>query len=245
MKRFAADLHIHTALSPCASKDMTPRAIVDAAIRRRLSVIAICDHNSAGNIAAVREAAGSELAVLAGMEITTAEEAHIVALFPTAEAAVAAGEEARATLPDTTEAAVKRFGEALLMNAQGEVVATDRKMLSAATSFPLAESVELIRRHDGLAIAAHVDRPSFSVISQLGMFPEDVFFDAIELSCASRPQSSEARLAGLGLPFIYSSDSHFLDNIGDASTLFQMREPTFEELALALKGVGGRRCHRA
>jgi len=245
VKRFAADLHIHTALSPCASKDMTPRAIADAAIRRRLAVIAICDHNAAGNIAATREAAGDRIAVLAGIEIMTAEEAHVVGLFPSVEAAVATAEEVRAVLPDTTEAASRKFGEALLMNANGDIVGTDPKMLSAATSFPLSETVKLIQKHGGLAIAAHVDRPSFSVISQLGMFPEDVVFDAIELSTAPSSLSSAARLAGLGLPMIRSSDSHFLNNIGDAFTVFQMREPTFSELALALKGVSGRRCCRA
>ena len=208
-------------------------------------MIAICDHNAAGNLAAAFEAADGEIAVIAGMEIMTSEEAHILGLFPGIPEALAAAAEVRAALPDTTEAASKKFGEALLMNAKGDVVGTETKMLSSASEFALSDTVALIKRHNGLAIAAHVDRPSFSVISQLGLFPEDVQFDAIELSAAKRSASAEAQLAKLGLPMLYSSDSHFLDNVGDACTIFEMREATFDELALTLKGIEGRRCHRA
>ena len=81
MKRFLADLHIHTALSPCAEEEMTPAAIVRQAIRKGLAIIAICDHNTAGNTIAVQEAAGKDITVIAGMEITTVEEVHVIGLF--------------------------------------------------------------------------------------------------------------------------------------------------------------------
>ena len=82
-----ADLHVHTALSPCADAGMTPPAIVDAALAEGLAMIAVCDHNTARNAAAVQAAAGARLAVIAGIEITTAEEVHVVGLFPTPSAA--------------------------------------------------------------------------------------------------------------------------------------------------------------
>ncbi|MCX5758981.1 MAG: PHP domain-containing protein, partial [Candidatus Hydrogenedentes bacterium] len=109
MRRFAADLHIHTALSACADDDMTPPAIVAAALEQGLDMIAICDHNSAGNAAAVQAAAGDALAVIAGMEITTAEEAHVLGLFPDAASAEAAGQEVRDTLPPVKDTA-KMYG---------------------------------------------------------------------------------------------------------------------------------------
>ena len=82
LRHATADLHIHTALSPCGSDEMTPRAIVEAALARGLDMIAICDHNSARNVAAVQEAGCGRLAVLAGIEITSAEEVHVLGLFP-------------------------------------------------------------------------------------------------------------------------------------------------------------------
>jgi len=82
LKKFRADLHLHTCLSPCAEPYMTPLAIIKAAFEKGLDIIAITDHNTAENIIAVKEAAtGRDLTVLAGMEITSSEEVHIIALF--------------------------------------------------------------------------------------------------------------------------------------------------------------------
>lgn len=244
MKRLLADLHIHTALSPCAAKDMTPPALVQAAVRKGLAMIGICDHNSARNAAAVQEAAGKDLAVLAGIEITTAEEAHVLGLFPDAEAALATGDQVRTTLPETT-AASRKFGEQLVMNTQGEVVGREPRMLSAASAYSLSEAVRLIKQHNGIPIAAHVNRPSFSVISQLGFLPADAGFEAIEVFA---PMGSTARaneLASAGLPIIASSDSHFLSDIGSCRVVLEIAAPTFAELILALNGQRGRRCCHA
>src|SRR5512140_1399720 len=82
LKPFHADLHMHTCLSPCAELDMTPREVVRVSIERGLDIIAVTDHNSAENAAAARRAAeGTGLNVLSGMEITSSEEVHILALF--------------------------------------------------------------------------------------------------------------------------------------------------------------------
>ena len=130
MKQFAADLHIHTALSPCAAEEMTPPAIVQMARQRGLNLIAICDHNAAGNAAATQDAAGHGLTVLAGMEITTAEEAHVLGLFQDAESANLAAEEVRATLPDA-DANGEPFGTQLLLDRYGGTLASEPKMLGA------------------------------------------------------------------------------------------------------------------
>jgi predicted metal-dependent phosphoesterase TrpH len=82
IKKFKADLHIHTCLSPCAELEMSPLAIVKTAAQKGIDIIAITDHNSAENIIAAGKAAKNlELTVLAGMEIASSEEAHILALF--------------------------------------------------------------------------------------------------------------------------------------------------------------------
>ena len=248
MKSFRADLHIHTGLSPCASDEMTPPAIVQAAVDRGLSMIAICDHNSAGNVAATQAAGRGRLAVLAGIEITTAEEVHVVGLFPDAQAVRPVSLRVRATLPDST-AASRKFGEQRLLDSDGRVVGHERKMLSGASSLGLSETVALIKENGGLAVAAHVDRPSFSVLSQLGVFPTDAGFDAVEVFTAAGvvPKGSgkdkaavKSRDNAWGLPVLASSDSHFLTDISRVWTVFRMCDTTFEEMTLALRGVGGR-----
>jgi len=242
VRRFGADLHIHTALSPCAMDEMTPPAIVRAAKDKGLDMIAICDHNSAKNTAAVQEAGGDTLAVLAGIEVTTREEVHILGLFPEAESACTVGDAVAATLPSATADALARFGSQPIMDAAGRTVGSESKLLAAASDLDLAEAVDLIHAHGGLAVASHLDRPSFSVFSQLGVFPDSAGFDAIEVSAQGYALGRHHQLAGLGFPIVVSSDSHFLSELGTSRTVLELAEATFCELAMAFRGHQERRC---
>lgn len=239
MKCFRADLHIHTALSPCAEDEMTSPAIVAASVSAGLDMIAVCDHNSAGNVAATQEAAGGALAVVAGMEITTAEEAHVLGLFPDASNALAAASDVLATLPFESKDN-KRWFRQNLLDALGRKLGEEERLLTAASGLDLGAALDLIRRYGGLAVASHVDRPSFSIPSQLGLFPADAKLDALEISAEGFRRGRERRFALLGLPIVCSSDSHSLGEIGGGSTRLRMAAPTFEELALAIGRTGGR-----
>jgi 3',5'-nucleoside bisphosphate phosphatase len=181
LKTYLADLHIHSALSPCAADEMTPPAIVAAAEERGLAMIAICDHNAAANTAAVLLAGEERIAVLAGMEVTTAEEIHVLGIFPGPISALAAADEVLETLPIGDAAYYRRFGQQRVMNAAGRLTGYEDRMLAVATKLDLTSTVELIHRHSGVAIAAHVNRPSFSVLSQLGVFPSAAGFDGVEV----------------------------------------------------------------
>lgn len=241
MKSFLADLHIHTGLSPCAADEMTPPAIVQTAIDCGLAMIAICDHNAADNTAASLMAGWDRLCVLAGMEVTTAEEVHVVGLFPGPISALAAAGEVQETLPEGNAAYRQRFGEQHVMDADGRVTRMEPKMLAMASALDLTQTIELIHRHRGVAVAAHVNRPSFSVLSQLGLFPTDAGFDAVEVfTPCGWPRSAIAEYMSYGLPVLASSDSHYLGDIGRARSLVEMEQPTFDEFVLALRGAGGR-----
>lgn len=253
MIRCAADLHIHTVLSPCASREMRPPAIVRAAVQRGLSVLAVCDHNSAGNTEAVRaaSAAAGGPAVIAGMEITTREEVHVLGLFPSDEAARAAAAAVAAGLPRWRPLAPRtsrgggRSPEQELVDAEGKLRCVEPLMLAAASAFSLSEAVALIHANGGLAVAAHMDRRSFSVPGQLGFLPPDVPFDGLEVSAAGVARGRQAEFAAYGLPLVSSSDGHFLDDIGSGFTVLEVLEPVWEEVALALRGAEGRRCSLA
>lgn len=242
MNAYRADLHLHTALSPCGEDDMTPQAIVVQACTVGLDIIAICDHNTAGNAAAVQKAAGDALTVIAGIEITTVEEVHVVGLFPDAATALRVSSAVLATLPHATQEDAQRFGEQWFMQADDHIRACETRLLAAASTFDLSDAVALIKRHDGLAIAAHIDRPSFSIISQLGFLPDDAHFDALELSAAAVRAGRVKEFTRYGRPLLASSDSHFPDDIGLCHTVFTMRAPTFQELALAFAGIEHRSC---
>jgi len=245
LRSIRADLHVHTALSPCGSDEMTPPAIVAAALAKGLDMIAVCDHNTASNVGATQEAAraaGGRLAVLAGMEITSVEEVHVLGLFPDLAAAEEVAAKIRAHLPAADPDYYAFFGEQPVLAADGRPTGAETACLALATPLDLTESVALVHSVGGLAIAAHVDRKSFSVFSQLGFFPRDAGFDGVEVSSHLRPDSPRLEeFKNLGLPMTSSSDSHFLEEIGTAATELWVQDATFFELALALAGSEGRR----
>lgn len=249
LKPYRADLHVHTALSPCGADEMTPPAIVATALEVGLDMIAISDHNTAGNVAAVQQAAhaaGGRLTVLAGMEITSLEEVHVLGLFPDVQAAETVAARVRALLPGADPGYYSFFGRQPLLDADGFEIGAETAALAYATPLDLSETVALVHDAGGVAIAAHVDRKAFSVFSQLGFFPPDAGFDGIEVSRHLKADSPRwEEFTALGLPITSSSDGHFLEEIGGAATDLLMAEPTFAELVLALAGAGDRSVARA
>lgn len=241
LRIFKADLHIHTVLSPCTEiAEMTPRAIARQARDKGLDLIAICDHNSARNTAAtVRAGRSIGVTVIAGMEITSAEEVHFVGLFPDPEKAEAAQDEVYARLIGTNDE--DAFGVQVVVNEDDEVEDLDERLLIGATTLRAERVVELIHRLEGLAIASHVDRSGFGIFSQLGFIPDSLRLDALEVSRRTTYEAVCARYRQcLTYPLVTSSDAHVLEDIGASVTLFRMAEPTFEELAKALAGLDGR-----
>ena len=186
LQTFRADLHVHTCLSPCAELTMTPRRIVAAALVQAVDIVAVCDHNSAENVEAVRQAArGTPLAVVPGMEVTSREEVHLLAWFAEPVQALEFQDEVYAHLPGVNDA--EAFGLQVLATAEGEVRGFSDRFLLGATTLGVEELADRIHELGGLVCASHIDRESFSLLGQLGGFPPDLSLDGIEVS---RPSAS-------------------------------------------------------
>lgn len=242
LKEFTADLHVHTCLSPCGELEMTPSAVISTACHRGIDIIAITDHNSAENFpAASTAAARGGITILAGMEICSSEEAHILALFNDREGVMALQDIVyKSLLPGENDE--KLFGEQIVVNEQDEVLDFNKRLLIGATSMSAHEVVHIIHSLGGLSIASHVDRDAFSVISQLGMIPGDLKLDALEFSPRISRDRAEQEFAGYrDFAWISSSDAHMLSSIGIRTTKFFMTESTIEEMKLALKNIDGRK----
>ena len=233
MNVFIADMHIHTCLSPCAEREMSPKNIVEEAICRGLNIIAICDHNSSENVAAAKKAAeGSGLSVVGGIEITTKEEVHMLGFF-----------EENEMLAEVQKVIYKRldgendpdyFGEQLIVDESNYVIGENNRLLIGATSIPVKEVVEIIHNHQGIAVASHIDRPSFSLISQLGFVPHGLGLDCVEVFSEKIPVPNN-------LGVIFSSDAHRLGEIGRRRTKLMLESASFSEIRMALKGINGRK----
>jgi hypothetical protein len=193
---------------------MHPSAIVQAAAEAGLDGIVICDHNAADNVAAVgRAARAAGCVAVPGMEITTEEEVHLVALLPDAAAAGVLHARVAAALPGRNAPAA--FGEQVIANEDGEVLGFNPSLLAGATSWSVGRATDEIHRAGGLAIAAHVDRERFGLIGQLGFVPPGLALDAIEVSAAAGFDAGRRRYADpLGLPAVTGSDAHQPGAIG-------------------------------
>lgn len=209
------DLHIHSALSPCGDADMTPNNIVNMAALNGLDLIAVTDHNTAGNVRAVM-AVGEKVGVrvLPGMEIETAEEVHILTLYPTAEAAEEAAAEVYRHLPDIKNRS-EIFGEQLFMDENDDICGCEERLLISPADMSIEETFYMVRALGGLFVPAHIDRHSYSVLTNLGFIPDNIDIKMVEISKRVTDTqaylSSRSELAGYGI--LRNSDAHYLEDI--------------------------------
>lgn len=241
LKKIKADLHIHSCLSPCSDPDMSPKKVVQKSIERQLGLIAICDHNTAENVAAtIREGDRQGVAVLPGMEICSKEEVHLVTLFKAVEDALDMQELIYANLNGENQPDV--FGHQVIANEHDQVLGENPRLLIGATGLSLNDIVSKVHQLGGICISSHVDRPSYSLIRQLGFIPADLHLDAVEVSYRVPLENARAEVPGIGnYPCVTSSDAHFLHDIGKVWTEFLLATPSLDELILALAGKNGRR----
>jgi len=238
LKRFNTDLHIHTCLSPCGLPENVPTRIVQRARECNLQVIGICDHNASENVQAVQRAAEPwNIAVLGGMEITTQEEIHILALFDRDADLNSLQQLVYEHLQGFNDP--QAFGQQYIVDLEDYVTGFNERLLMGATDLPVDRIVEAIHHRHGLAIASHIDRDAFSIFSQLGMIPEDLELDAVELS--PHYMNSRFNLGEAPFPRVYFSDAHQLEDIGRMQTSFMLEAPRVTEIKKALDGVEGRK----
>jgi len=240
LRALRCDLHIHSCLSPCAELDMYPRALIEKSIAEKLDVIAVCDHNSSENVKHVLTLArGKPLTVLPGMEISSLEEVHLLALFDDLPNLLDLQEIIYEHLPGKNQEGI--FGCQVIVNDLDEVEGMNERLLIGATQLPLQDIINYIHSLGGLAIASHIDRPSYSVISQLGFIDPDMPFDALEVTPATGIKQARQRYPELSaFAFIESSDAHFIRDIGRGSSTIVMEAGNISELKLAFGNRNGR-----
>ena len=242
MNKYRADLHIHTVLSPCGDLEMSPANIVAEAELKGLDIIGITDHNTTLQCGLVAKLAAERgIFVLQGAEITTKEEVHCLAFFENSDALSIFQEfldRSLAWIPNAPEI----FGHQLQVNEYDEVVYEEQRLLINALSCTLKDAETLVHQLNGLFIPAHVDKKKNSIFSQLGLLPENLMADALELTSKSATGVFISP-GNEGVPYtvICSSDAHFPSDIGAATTCFRLGEPTFSEIAMALRNEKGRR----
>lgn len=222
-----ADLHNHSCLSPCGSLDLSPRVLVERAVQRGIEILALTDHNTVANGPAfARLCCHCGIVPLFGMEATTREEVHVLCLFDTLEKALTFGERIAELLPPFPHDP-ERMGDQVIVNENDEIEGVIDVYLGSALDVGLDEIGPLAESFGGLVIPAHVDRPAFSMTSQLGFVSPGPW---AALECVRLPPSVDT----LGYPLITGSDAHYPEHVGRRS--FQL--PLSADLTEQVKREG-------
>ena len=213
--QFRADMHIHSVLSPCGDIDMSPSAIVAQAKAKGLDIIGLTDHNSTLN----------------------AEEVHCLGFMPTVEKLA----EFQAFLDSRViffENDPDKFGYQLVVDEDENVLDEVPHLLINALDLPMLELQQKVYELGGIFIPAHIDRPTFSLSSQLGFVPSGLRFHAMELSYYCKRggyKFLEDNPWFSDFNFIQSSDAHYVQDIAKINSVLEMPFFSFENFKDALR----------
>ena len=223
------DLHNHSCLSPCGSLEMSPSRLVKGAAARGINILALTDHNAVDNLPAF-ERCCREAGILPvfGLEVTGREEAHLLCLFGDLKTAMEFGyviyEDLTTVMNDP-----ESMGDQIIVDEQENILGELEKFLiGGAVEYSMEELIPMVHKRNGLFIPAHIDRPAFSISSQLGFLPENDY-DAVEV------MHSPCSLNTYGYTEITGSDAHYPEHIGQRSFTADLAALSFESLKEFLK----------
>lgn len=241
MQKFRADLHIHTLLSPCGDVEMTPRNIVQKAKASHLDIIGITDHNSTKNALLIKKLAENEgIYVLTGAEVTTREEVHCLAFFETEDQLGRFQQfldENITKIPNNEE----YFGYQPVVDENENILEMIPYYLPAALKLGITKIQQQVEMLNGIFVPAHIDRSVNGILSQLGFIPPSLKCDALGLSKhILKKDVKEQYVLQNKITLIRNSDAHYLEQIGEIYSVFNMRELSFSEIKMALNQQGNR-----
>lgn len=225
--QWAYDLHIHSALSPCADNEMTPNNIINMAQLKGLDIIAVTDHNSAQNLPAVfKVGKGKEILIIPGIEVTTKEEVHLLCYFPSLDLVLDFDKKIKSHLPPIPNKK-SIFGDQIILNEKDEITGEVEYLLINALDLSIDEIYKEVEKREGVIVPAHVDRKSFSMISNLGFIPPHLLINTLEIS-------KNCNKNDINLPkeyqFIQSSDAHYLGDILERKFFIGLKKLNIENV---------------
>ncbi len=224
------DFHIHSCLSPCGDNDMTPNNIVNMATLKGLDAIAITDHNCGHNAkAAIEAAAELPITVIPGMEIETAEEIHMVALFEDVETLEKMQEIVLSHLPPIKNKPAL-FGEQIIMDKHDKIIDFKEQFLITACSMSIFDVTQKVRLLGGVIFPAHIDKSSYSVLSNLGSIPDELEFATVEIKKKPIPQNLVDEGITSKYNVLHNSDAHYLWDISEKENYLECESTEIKDI---------------
>ena len=243
MNRYYYDLHVHSCLSPCGDDDMTPNNIAGMAAIKGLQIVALTVHNTTKNCRAFYAAARKNgIIPIAGMEMTTAEDVHLVCLFPTLEAAEAfdaAYQQYRVLYKNRPDI----FGEQPILDENDEKIGEEENLLLNASTLSIDDAYTLLAEYGAVVFPAHIDRDENGIIAALGWLPETPHFACVEFRDNANIENYTKMYNLDGKIILTDSDAHYLWDINEADNYLELEDEPYssalvrESLFRLLRGV--------
>ena len=227
MNRYYYDLHIHSCLSPCADDDNTPNNIAGMASLCGLNIVALTDHNTTKNCPAFFEACRRYgIIPIAGMELTTAEDIHVVCLFEEIQNAMEFDSfiyQHRTLIKNRVDI----FGDQYILDGQDNIIGQEEHFLSNATDISIVDAPKFVEEYGGICYPAHIDRQANGIISVLGTFPDTPVFNCVEINRAEKVSEYLEKYNLKDKKVIISSDAHYLTDIRDKENCFDIDDEPY------------------
>ena len=232
------DLHIHSCLSPCGDNDMTPYNLANMAKIMGLDVIALTDHNTAMNCRSTIKAGEKiGLKVIPGMELCTMEEVHVVCLFPDVDNAEEFSRFVRNNIPPVKNRK-EIFGEQLIFDECDNILGEEELLLTTACNIGIEKVSVTVKEYGGYCFPAHIDRSSYSVISNLGSITPEMNFNVCEITKDGDREKYKSDFPIInGMKILSNSDAHYLENIGNAGDFMEIDEDKFNNITSFLEFI--------
>lgn len=200
-----------------------------------LNVIALTDHNTSKNCPAFFKAAKKYgIIPIAGMELTTSEDIHVVCLFEELEDAMRFDEYVtsnRMLIKNRKEI----FGEQLILDENDERIGEIEHLLTNASSISITDVKDIVTDFGGVCYPAHVDRDANGVIAILGTLPTDCGFSYYELRDKENVRDYSEKYGIVEDRFLISSDAHYLTSMRDKENYFDIDDEPYSSALVRRK----------
>ncbi len=241
------DLHIHSTASDGSA---SPQEIIEEAVSKRISVIALTDHHTAKNVDEIKQLGLSNgIKVISGIEFRTeygSSCVHMIGLFPDDYNETALNSRA---LHDLILSPLGLSETAIIAKGREEDASISDEAAFKKGMFLLQvdfkKASKLIRQHGGL-ISAHAGSKANSVeemkhdgnsprnvkhlYDSLGPVKEELMRNYIDICEIRKENDSDVFYRDtFGLPSVIASDAHDKATIGTKYTWIKA-DPTFEGL---------------
>ncbi len=216
---------------------MTPNNIAGMGSLNGLNIMALTDHNTCANCPPFFKACKKYgIIPIAGMELTTAEDIHLVCLFEELEAAM----DFSSVIHDRIMNIKNRpdiFGNQLILDENDEVIGEEERLLISATDLDIESAVNFVRSHGGVCYPAHIDRESNGIIAVLGGIPPEYEFSTVEYNDAGNAEGiRKMHEVARNARTVCSSDAHHLWDINEADSFFDIEDEPYSS-ALVRKNL--------